>query len=66
MSDEDGAHAVQVAATLQSQYGEDALVIATMRAAEVAAMGDAAALAHWDRVIEVLQAGDDGEGAATH
>lgn len=42
------------------QYGEDAVVIATLRAAEVAAMGDAGALQHWDAVIEYLQ---DGPGA---
>lgn len=46
-----------VAMTLLAQYGEDASVIATLRAAEVAAIGDEAALAHWDAVIEFLEAG---------
>ncbi|MEM0985282.1 MAG: hypothetical protein AAGJ32_03455 [Pseudomonadota bacterium] len=50
--------AVGAAAQLLKQYGEDAEVIATLRAAEVAALGDAAALAHWDAVIALL--GDDG------
>jgi len=42
---------------LLAQYGEDASVIATLRAAEVAAMGDADALAHWDQVIAFLETG---------
>lgn len=46
--------AAQVAAQLLRQYGEDAVVIATLRAAEIAAMGDAEALAHWDEVIACL------------
>jgi hypothetical protein len=46
--------AAQVAAQLLRQYGEDAEVIATLRAAEIAAMGDAEALAHWDEVIACL------------
>ena len=46
------------AAQLLKQYGEDAEVIATLRAAEVAALGDADALAHWDAVIALL--GTDG------
>ncbi|MEO0549942.1 MAG: hypothetical protein AAFZ91_08475 [Pseudomonadota bacterium] len=50
------------AMTLMTQYGEDAVVIATLRAAEVAAMGDADALAHWDAVIAFLEAGP-AEGA---
>lgn len=45
------------AMALMSQYGEDAEVIATLRAAEVAAMGDADALAHWDAVIAYIEAG---------
>lgn len=42
------------AAQLVKQYGEDAEVIATLRAAEVAALGDGEALEHWDAVIQVL------------
>ena len=45
------------AMALLTQYGEDASVIATLRAAEVAAMGDVDALAHWDAVIAVLENG---------
>ena len=45
------------AMALMTQYGEDASVIATLRAAEVAAMGDAEALAHWDAVIAYLENG---------
>jgi len=49
---------VQTAAmALLRQYGEDATVIATLRAAEVAAVGDVAALAHWDAVIAFLEHG---------
>jgi|GEM_PF-1020558 hypothetical protein len=43
------------AAALLKQYGEDAAVIATLRAAEIAAMGDSEALAHWDQVIIILE-----------
>lgn len=49
------------AMSLLTQYGEDASVIATLRAAEVAAMGDAEALAHWDAVIAFLENGPDPE-----
>lgn len=55
MSDETSAR--DVALSLLTQYGEDASVIATLRAAEVAAMGDAEALAHWDEVIAFLENG---------
>lgn len=48
------AKAAQTAAELFRQYGEDADVIATLRAAEVAALGDADALAYWDEVISML------------
>lgn len=47
------------AMSLLRQYGEDASVIATLRAAEVAAMGDAEALAHWDAVISFIENGPD-------
>jgi len=55
MSDQNNAR--DAAMTLLAQYGEDASVIATLRAAEVAAMGDAAALEHWDAVIAFLESG---------
>ncbi len=47
-----------VARQLLDQYGEDAEVIATLRAAEVAAQADTDALAHWDLVILFLGEGD--------
>lgn len=52
------SEAARIAAQLSAQYGEDAEVIATLRAAEVAAQGDAEALAHWDEVISILGSGD--------
>ena len=55
------------ALALIGQYGDDAEVIAVMRAAEVAAMGDAAALAHWDAVILCVQdLQGDGGSAPRH
>ena len=42
---------------LLTQYGDDASVIATLRAAEVAALGDVDALAYWDAVIAFLEDG---------
>jgi len=56
------ADAVSAASQLVKQYGEDAEVIATLRAAEVAALGDTAALAHWDRVIALLSDDPDAQG----
>jgi hypothetical protein len=51
---------VQTAAmALLRQYGDDAGVIATLRAAEVAASGDAEALAHWDAVIRWIEEGPE-------
>ena len=51
----DSAQAAQhTAMLLLRQYGEDASVIATLRAAEIAALGDVEALAHWDAVIAIL------------
>lgn len=41
----------QTALALIGQYGDDAEVIATLRAAEYAAAGDVEALAHWDAII---------------
>ncbi len=55
----DPTSARDVAVSLLAQYGEDASVIATLRAAEVAAMGDTEALAHWDEVIVFLETGPD-------
>lgn len=49
------------ALSLLTQYGEDASVIATLRAAEVAAMGDTEALAHWDEVIAFLENGPNSD-----
>ena len=53
----DNKSARDSAMSLLAQYGEDASVIATLRAAEVAAMGDIEALEHWDAVIAVLENG---------
>ena len=53
----DNKSARDSAMSLLAQYGEDASVIATLRAAEVAAMGDTEALEHWDEVIAVLENG---------
>ncbi|MBK8199695.1 MAG: hypothetical protein IPK75_15195 [Acidobacteria bacterium] len=55
--------AAQTAAALWRQYGEDAVVIATLRAAEVAAMGDIEALAHWDEVAAILSGDEQAPGA---
>ncbi len=52
---------VQAAATLTQQYGEDAEVIATMRAAEFAATGDVDGLKAWDMIIEYLIALREGK-----
>lgn len=52
-------NARDAAMSLMRQYGEDASVIATLRAAEVAALGDTDALAHWDAVIEFLESGPE-------
>lgn len=52
---------VQAAATLTQQYGEDAEVIATMRAAEYAAAGDVDGLKAWDMIIEYLVALREGK-----
>ncbi len=54
MSDTDRDRAQLAAAQLKAQYGEDAEVIATLRAAEIAAMGDGEALQYWDRIIAIL------------
>ena len=54
----------QAAATLIQQYGDDAEVIATMRAAEFAARGDVDALHAWDLIIEYLVALREGNSDA--
>ena len=56
--------AARIAVQLIAQYGEDAAVIATLRAAEVAAAGDTEALAHWDEVIHILETGGGPDGPA--
>ena len=58
----DNSAAQTAALTLIAQYGDDAEVIAVMRAAELAAAGDVNGLAHWDAVREVIIAFDAGEG----
>lgn len=45
-----------VALALVGQYGEDAEVVATLRAAELAALNDVEGLAYWDDVIACIQA----------
>ena len=51
------------AAALVQQYGDDAEVVATLRAAEFAAAGDVEALAAWDMIIAYLEAMRDGASA---
>jgi hypothetical protein len=58
----DNSAAQTAALTLIAQYGDDAEVIAVMRAAELAAAGDVNGLAHWDAVRDVIIAFDAGEG----
>ena len=60
------SEAARFAAQLSAQYGEDAAVIATLRAAEVAAQGDTEALAHWDEVIVILENGDRPDDGPTN
>ena len=52
----------QSARTLIGQYGDDAAVIATLRAAELAATGNVDGLFFWDSVIEPIE--DMAEGKA--
>lgn len=52
----------QTARTLLAQYGDDAAVIATLRAAELAATGNVDGLFFWDSVIELIE--DMAEGKA--
>ena len=46
-----------------AQYGDDAEVVATLRAAEFAAAGDVEALAAWDMIIAYLEAMRDSASA---
>ncbi len=62
MSANDNPAAQSAAMTLIAQYGDDAEVIAVMRAAELAAIGDVQGLEHWDAVREAIMAFDAGEG----
>lgn len=55
----------QAAATLTQQYGDDAEVVATMRAAEFAAQGDVEALQAWDMIIAYLAALREGDAEAS-
>lgn len=49
------------ALALIGQYGGDAEVIAVMRAAEFAAIGDAEGLAAWDDIIACVAAIEEGD-----
>ncbi len=46
--------ALATAMALMGQYGDDAEVIAMLRAAEYAAMGDLDGLAQWDQILACL------------
>ena len=59
----DEATVAAAAAALVRQYGDDAEVVATLRAAEFAAAGDVEALAAWDMIIAYLESMRDGAGA---
>jgi hypothetical protein len=48
------------ALALMGQYGDDAEVIAMLRAAEYAAMGDVDGLAQWDQILACLTSLSDG------
>ena len=54
-------NAYATALLLLRQYGEDASVIAVLRAAEIAATGDVEGLAHWDAIIEEIDRLNDPE-----
>lgn len=43
---------------LQTRYGEDGAVIAVMRAAEAAAMGDLEMADHWEAVAAMIDESD--------
>ena len=50
----DTSSAQATALLLVGQYGEDACVIAVLRAAELAAAGDIDGLAQWDDIIKEI------------
>jgi hypothetical protein len=52
--------AMATALALMGQYGDDAEVIAMLRAAEYAAMGDVDGLAQWDQILACLASLSDG------
>ena len=52
-TDDKRRRVLDAAMALMGQYGDDAEIIAVLRAAEYAAMGDAEGLAEWDRIIDV-------------
>ena len=52
--------AMATALALMGQYGDDAEVIAMLRAAEYAAMGDVDSLAQWDQILACLASLSDG------
>ena len=56
---------LSAAMALIGQYGDDAEIIATMRAAELAAQGDTQGLADWDDIIACIAAIEAGEGPRT-
>ncbi len=55
---------LSAARALIGQYGEDAEIIATLRAAEFAAEGDTRGLADWDEIIACVAALQDGDPGA--
>ena len=54
--------ALVTAMALMGQYGDDAEVIAMLRAAEYAAMGDLDGLAQWDQILACLANPSEGPG----
>ncbi len=64
MTDKTQDTSLDTAAQLFRQYGADAEVVATMRAAEFAAQGDVDALHAWDLIIEYLVALREGNAQA--
>jgi hypothetical protein len=49
---------LHAARLLQARYGEDGAVIAVMRAAEAAALGDEALADYWEAVALAVEAAD--------
>lgn len=54
---------LRTAHDLIGQYGDDAEVIAVMRAAELAALGDAEGLSVWDEIIACIESIQVADGA---